>query len=66
MFESNIRNSMPGYTGHIPGRVEDDYAGDGSTVKKHIPGISTSLLIMHVIVGYGGYIPGVKSENVFG
>ena len=25
MFETNYRNSLPGYTGHIPGKVEEDY-----------------------------------------
>ena len=39
MFESNIRNSLPGYTGHIPGKVEEDYNADNVGVRKHIPGL---------------------------
>lgn len=38
MFETNYRNSLPGYTGHVPGRVEEDYVPPKSDAKKHIPG----------------------------
>ena len=40
MFETNNRNSLPGYTGHIPGKVEEDYIPPKAEAKKHIPGIS--------------------------
>lgn len=70
MFESNIRNSLPGYTGHIPGRIDDDYIPPQIPNKKQIPGkISHFPIILYLnsnIIGYGGYVPGVKSENVFG
>ena len=52
MFEANIRNSLPGYTGHVQSRVEED-AVPREQARKHIP-------------GYGGYIPAIKSENLFG
>lgn len=38
MFESNIRNSLPGYTGHIPGKIEEDYNPDQAGPRKQIPG----------------------------
>eukprot|EP00347_Sterkiella_histriomuscorum_P019509 403341360 len=53
MFETNYRNSLPGYTGHVPGKIENDAPPENKEARKHIP-------------GYGGYVPGVKSENVFG
>ena len=39
MFDTNYRNSLPGYTGHVPGRVEEDYAPPKTEAKKQIPGI---------------------------
>lgn len=54
MFVPDYKNAIPGYTGHRP-----EAAGDRSDLqqpkeaRKQIP-------------GYAGYIPGVKSENVFG
>ena len=38
MFETNNRNSLPGYTGHIPGKVEEDYVPPKAEPRKHIPG----------------------------
>lgn len=70
MFESNIRNSLPGYTGHIPGRIDDNYVPPQNPNKKQIPGNILPPNINYVFnsmnIGYGGYVPGVKSENVFG
>jgi len=55
MFVPNYQNAIPGYTGHKPELVnhpETDIQQQKEP-RKHIP-------------GYGGYVPGVKSENVFG
>ena len=52
MFEPNFKSSLPGYTGHQQSKIEEDVV-QREPAKKHIP-------------GYGGYIPGVKAENVFG
>ena len=64
MFETNYRNSLPGYTGHVPGKIENDMPPENKEARKHIPGIL--LIVINNIIGYGGYVPGVKSENVFG
>ena len=57
--------NIPGYTGFKP--TDDSYGG--SSVQRdtgsHIPGIKEYNLTMFC-VGYQGYVPGVKSENVFG
>ena len=54
MFVPDYSESIPGYTGHRQEqlKVEADTQQPGGP-RKHIP-------------GYGGYVPGVKSENVFG
>ena len=54
MFVPDYSESIPGYTGHRQEQlnVEPDTQQPGGP-RKHIP-------------GYGGYVPGVKSENVFG
>lgn len=39
MFETNTKNALPGYTGHVPGRVDEDYIPLKAEAKKHIPGI---------------------------
>ena len=39
MFETNFRdNSLPGYTGHIPGTIENDAPAQNKEARKHIPG----------------------------
>ena len=38
MFETNYRNSLPGYTGHVPGKVETDIPVINREARKHIPG----------------------------
>lgn len=38
MFETNYKNSLPGYTGHIPGKVETDVPLINREARKHIPG----------------------------
>lgn len=53
MFETNYKNSIPGYTGHVSSKIEQDVALVNREARKHIP-------------GYGGYLTGVKSENVYG
>lgn len=54
MFVPNHSTAIPGYTGHRPGvySVENDSQQPKGPRK--------------IIPGYGGYISGVKSENVFG
>jgi hypothetical protein len=39
MFESNYRNPLPGYTGHIPGKIEEDYVPGKGEPRKQIPGM---------------------------
>ena len=34
MFESNIRNCLPGYTGHIPSKIEDDQFSNNTAPRK--------------------------------
>ena len=38
MFETNYRNSLPGYTGHVPGKIENDAPAQNKEARKHIPG----------------------------
>ena len=38
MFETNYRNSLPGYTGHVPCKVENDVPIVNREARKHIPG----------------------------
>ena len=38
MFETNYKDSLPGYTGHVPGKIEEDYVPDKNEPKKKIPG----------------------------
>jgi len=40
MFETNYRNSLPGYTGHVPVKVEQDIPVQNREPRKHIPGES--------------------------
>ena len=54
MFVPNHSNAIPGYTGHRPeNSAPDADVQQPKGPRKNIP-------------GYGGYIPGVKSENVYG
>lgn len=55
MFVPDYSNAIPGYTGHRPELVDvqESDLQQSKDPRKQIP-------------GYGGYIPGVKSENVFG
>lgn len=39
MFETSKRDCLPGYTGHIPGKVEEDYVPPRVEPRKQIPGI---------------------------
>ena len=64
MFETSNRNCLPGYTGHIPEKIQEDYVPPASEPRKQIPGKHPSPHFLYI--GYGGYVPGVKSENVFG
>ena len=53
MFLEKKTNVMPGYTGHTKEQFEDVGSDTFHEVRSQIP-------------GYGGYIPAVKSENLFG
>jgi hypothetical protein len=55
MFVPNFKDSIPGYTGHRTQKDELGHVDQQQSVepRKQIP-------------GYGGYIPGIKSENVYG
>ena len=55
MFVPNFKDSIPGYTGH---RAAADEIGDVDQQQSKDP--------RKQIPGYGGYIPGIKSENVYG
>ena len=55
MFVPNFKESIPGYTGH---RAMTDDAGPVDQQQIRDP--------RKQIPGYGGYIPGIKSENVYG
>ena len=71
MFVPDFKNAIPGYTGHRPD-VKDDSANVQQKKEpiKQIPGkyeaAMTILTFLWNYSGYGGYIPGIKSENVFG
>lgn len=58
-----MQSNIPGYTGFKPS--QDVYVS--AALKKEgghkIPG---KLIILIYLIGYSGYVPGVKSENVFG
>lgn len=45
MFDTNIRNSLPGYTGHIPGKIEEELPQDNHGPRKQIPGIHQQYLL---------------------
>jgi hypothetical protein len=53
MFLEKKTNVMPGYTGHTQDQFDDDGSETFHEIRPQIP-------------GYGGYIPAVKSENLFG
>ena len=38
MFETNFKNSIPGYTGHVSTKVENDVPLINREPRKHIPG----------------------------
>lgn len=38
MFETNFKNSIPGYTGHLSTKVENDVPLINREPRKHIPG----------------------------
>ena len=55
---------MPGYTGYKP--QADDFQPPSHAEKQpaQIPGML--FICFQSQIGYSGYVPGVKSENVFG
>ena len=54
MFVPDYKNAIPGYTGHRP-----EASGDRADLQQ-------TKVPRKQIPKYAGYIPGVKSENVFG
>ena len=42
MFENNLKDSIPGYTGHLKTNEEEEYLPGKSEAKKQIPGMITS------------------------
>lgn len=68
MFVPDFKNSIPGYTGHKQQEYEQPQGADVQQPRdprKQIPGKFLSHFLLY-LVGYGGYIPGIKSENVYG
>ena len=66
------QNAMPGYTGFRP--QEDVYVsaalrkeqGTGQINQGGSYKVPGTVLVSEDWLGYAGYVPGVKSENVFG
>lgn len=59
---------LPGYTGHRPQYINEAAANavrisPTRDANSRIPGMHDIRLM---VLGYSGYIPGVKAENVFG
>lgn len=44
MFETNYKNSIPGYTGHLSTKNEQDVALVNREARKHIPGTQISIV----------------------
>jgi hypothetical protein len=66
MFVPDFEKSIPGYTGHRPCRDGDNTDHQQpKEPRKHIPGKFKPLLLI-LCLGYYGYVPGVKAENVYG
>ena len=58
------QTKMPGYTGFKPTQEEIFHQSPTKEGGARVPGICKC--ISHVYAGYSGYVPGIKSENVFG
>lgn len=67
MFDSK-QGQIPGYTGHQQTLEEPDQYKTRGVPQKQIPGklYHFSIFSQVTILGYAGYIKGVKSENVYG
>lgn len=71
MFVPDFKNAIPGYTGHRPLKEEhNSNVQQHHDARKQIPGKQNKGIeianVACIILGYGGYIPGIKSENVYG
>lgn len=70
MFVPDFNKSIPGYTGHRQTVLEDNEDHQQpKEPRKQIPGKYIFVWIVLTLFykkGYGGYISGVKSENVYG
>ena len=42
MFENNLKDSIPGYTGHLKTNEEEEYLPGKTEAKKQIPGMITA------------------------
>lgn len=42
MFENNLKDSIPGYTGHLKTNEEEEYLPGKTEAKKQIPGMIIS------------------------
>ena len=73
MFVPNFEEPIPGYTGHRQEKMESNKDLQQPTMpRKQIPGKSAIIAFYLYLTssfltsGYSGYVPSVKSENVFG
>lgn len=67
MFVPDFNKSIPGYTGHRQTALDEaEDVQQHKEPRKQIPGKYWKLQSLKPIIGYGGYVPGVKSENVYG
>ena len=60
---------MPGYTGYKPQHSNEAGSVNARDNRFYIPGKSKYFFKFYLIVlyaGYSGYVPSIKSENVFG
>lgn len=67
MFVPDFNKSIPGYTGHRQTALDEaEDVQQHKDPRKQIPGKYTKIWSLKPFTGYGGYVPGVKSENVYG
>ena len=48
MFENNLKDSIPGYTGHLKTQEEEEYLPGTTEAKKQIPGRFSINVLMHI------------------
>tara|TARA_B110001450_G_scaffold145656_1_gene136131 strand:- start:243 stop:518 length:276 start_codon:yes stop_codon:yes gene_type:complete len=58
---------MPGYTGYKPQHLTEEASKNLRDNRFYIPGKSKYFLKLIILcLGYSGYVPSIKAENVFG